>query len=285
MRCRTAAALLVAVLCALAAATTLPEYIDRCEVDLWSDKSTECGTDAMFCTGYAFLGRDANGEPERRTGCRPCEVMPAGMQRDAAVADPLNVCNCAGGQFCRHTGPATQLDNRVIGYCEPSTLIGTPCNSTDQCIGVREPSTDGGAARREVGFCVGGRCAQCDPATYATTMGADVHVCPGYTQLSNGQRVYHNSMPGVSVSCSADGVLVTSGTPNFELKSGDAPPPPKTSGGNKDTEPYVLGLLVPIFLGTLCIAALLCALVTLIVGLLFYRRRRNGTLLRVGDSE
>lgn len=268
-----AVATLAVLLLALAAATTLPEYVDRCEVDLGSDKSSECGTDAMFCTGYAFLGRDADGEPERRTGCRPCEVMPAGMQRDAALADPLNVCNCAGGQFCRHTGPATQLDNRVIGYCEPSTLVGTPCNSTDQCVGVREPSTDGGAARREVGFCVRGRCAQCDPATFAATMGAATHICPGYTLLPSKQRIYHNSNPGVSVTCSEDGALVMAGTPNFELKAGDAPPEPKTKGEGEHDEPYVLGLLVPIFLTVLCVAALLCANFALLSVCMLRRRR------------
>ena len=100
-----------------AGAATLPEYIDRCEPNLASDKSTECQTDSIFCTGYAFIGRDTDGNAERKTGCRPCEVMPAGAQPDSAVHDPLNICNCLGGQYCRHTGLASELGNREIGYC------------------------------------------------------------------------------------------------------------------------------------------------------------------------
>lgn len=268
-----AATVLLLCVVAVALATTLPEYVDRCDPDLATDKSTECGTDAMFCTGYAFLGRNSDGVAERRLGCRPCEVMPAGAQRDDAVADPLNVCNCINGRFCRHTGPATELTNRVIGYCEPSTLVGTPCNSTDQCIGVREDSTDGGAARREVGFCVGGRCAQCDPATFAQVMGAAQHVCPGYTQLPNKQRVYHNANPGVVITCSADGALVATGEPNFELKAGDAPPEPKPPGPGKSEQPaYVPGLLVTIFLLMLCVACLLVLIFAVIVWSIARRR-------------
>lgn len=256
----------VVILCvciAVVTATTLPEFIDRCDPDLASDKSTDCGTDALFCTGYAFLGRDTDGNPERKTGCRPCEVMAQGAQPDSAVHDPLNVCNCVGGEFCRHTGLANDPDNREIGYCAVSQLLGTPCNSSDQCVTAdREDSTDGGKARAEVGFCVRGRCGQCDPATFAREMGSSQHVCPGYTQLSDGARVYHNSMPGVVVSCSDDGHLVTSGQPNFELKAGNAPPPPQAdptpAAEKNDEEPgYVLGLLVTIFILVVTIVLLL----------------------------
>lgn len=230
---------------AAVSAATAPEHVDRCEADLDSDKSSECGTDALFCTGYAFLGRDGDGLAERKQGCRPCEVMPAGAQPNTAVHDPLNVCNCAAGQFCRHTGPADDLSNRVIGYCEASTLVGTPCATSDDCRGARESSTDGGAARREVGLCVNGTCGQCDPAQWVAVMGAAQYVCPGYTRLADGARLYHNSMPGVAVSCSAGGRLQMSGTANWELKSADAPAPGSATATDveKKEEDFVAPLL------------------------------------------
>jgi hypothetical protein len=272
MRCL---AVVAALLIVAAVATTLPEYVDRCSADLATDKSSDCGTDALFCTGYAYLGLDSDGEPERKLGCRPCEVMPSGAQRNGAVFDPLNVCNCVGGMFCRHTGPAEDLSNRVIGYCEQSTLVGTPCNTTDECIGAREASTDGGAARREVGFCVNGKCAQCDPANFATAMGAAQHVCPGYVRQSSGQRVYHNSMPGVVISCSADGALVASGQPNFELKAGDAPPPEHEHQPTAKLPDYVPALLAVVFVLVLCIAALLSANLVGLLAVLWSRRPRK----------
>jgi len=279
---------LMAFFTVVAVATTLPEYVDRCDPDLASDKSTQCGTDAMFCTGYAFLGRDSDGVAERKLGCRPCEVMPAGAQRDAAVHDPLNVCNCLGGSFCRHTGNADDLNNRVIGYCETSTLIGTPCNTTDQCVGVREETTDGGAARREVGFCVQNRCAQCDPANFASVMGASTHVCPGYTLLSSGLRVYHNSMPGVTVTCSAEGALVMAGEPNFELKAGDAPPeaePPKSKSGDEKELSHLLGLTIAVLLVLLCVAVLLFVNAGAIIACIVARRREgsHGMMSELGS--
>lgn len=194
--------------------------------------------------------------------------MPAGAQPDSAVHDPLNICNCLGGQYCRHTGLASELGNREIGYCVASSLAGTACNTTDQCRGPREDSTDGGAARREVGFCVGGKCAQCNPDTFAGEMGSSQHVCPGYTLLANNRRVYHNSMPGVVVSCSVDGMLITSGQPNFELKAGNAPPDPEPSvapSPKKDDEPsYVLGLLITIFVVMLVIGILVAGVAAMI---------------------
>ena len=265
--------ILLCTLLAVAAAITLPEYIDRCEADLASDKSSECGIDAVFCTGYAFIGHDLDGFPERKTGCRPCEVMPAGAQADSAVHDPLNVCNCGGGQYCRHTGLAVDPDNREIGYCTASTLIGTPCNTTENCRGPREDSTDGGAARREVGFCVQHKCAQCEPDKFSDEMGSPQHVCPGYTRLPDGTRLYHNSMPGMVVTCSADGTLTTSGQPNFELKAGDAPPEAISEGnGKSDEEPgYVLGLLVANLIFVVIVTVLLTLLAVL--GYFLWRKR------------
>lgn len=244
-------------------ASTAPEYVDRCEPDLASDKSSECDRDALFCTGYAFIGRDRDGNPDRKMGCRPCEVMAAGAKPDAAVHDPYNVCNCAGGEFCRHTGLANELDNREIGYCYPSTLVGAPCITNANCTtGEREDSTDGGKSRTEVGFCVRGQCGQCDPDMFAQVMGSPQHVCPGYTLQTDGARVYANSLPGVMVTCSPDGRLVTSGQPNFELKAGNAPPQQdKPSKGHKDDEEpgYVLGLLISNFVLLLCLVTVMVA--------------------------
>jgi hypothetical protein len=110
-------------------------------------------------------------------------------------------------------------------------------------------------------------------------MGAAQHVCPGYTQLANGLRVYHNANPGVVITCAADGTLVATGEPNFELKAGDAPPEPKPAGdgeGAKD-EGYVLGLLVTIFLLVLCVAALLTLNFGAVVTYLVRRRADSRT--------
>lgn len=265
-------------------ATTAPQYIEQCTVDLGTDQSTQCGLDALFCTGYAVLDVNSDGVAVQKRGCRPCEVSPNGAQPNSAVYDPLNVCNCAGGEFCRHTNSDVSSSNRVVGYCEQSTLVDTNCSIDDDCKGVRESSTDGGFARRERGHCVAGVCRQCDPAAFVVTYGATSFACPGYTEQLDGTRVYNNARPGTRVTCTADGTLVSDGTVDFQVKAGNAHLPSSSltpssapSASNTfqpDDNNYKAGSYAGFAL--LSLAALVCCLAFVsALAYIVYDKRRN----------
>lgn len=192
--------------------------IRACEINLGWAGSTECSQDALFCTHPSVAATDL--------ACRQCHVNPAGPLPDLSVYDPLNLCNCLPGEFCRQTGADASL-----GVCEPSTLVGTDCTTDEDCEGAREEAVQG-FSRRERGFCVQGKCAQCNPATFARDWNSMTHTCHGYGLNGDGNRAYHNARPGTQITCLSNGTLVSEGEIDWALQHVNNEIPSSTSSDN-----------------------------------------------------
>lgn len=189
-----------------------------CEIDLGWAGSTECSQDALFCTHPSVAAT--------KLACRQCQVNPVGPLPDMSVYDPRNLCNCLPGEFCRQTGP-----NASLGVCEPSTLVGKDCTTDEDCEGVREEAVQG-FSRRERGFCVQGKCAQCNPATFARDWNSMTHTCHGYGLNGDGNRAYHNARPGTQITCLSNGTLVSEGEIDWALQHVNNEIPSSTSSDN-----------------------------------------------------
>lgn len=237
-----------------------------CTVDLGFAGSTQCSRAALFCT-HDSVSTDA-------LSCRSCYVNPSGPLPGLSVYDPHNFCSCLPGEYCRQTG------NDTLGVCAPSQLVGTQCSTDVDCEGPRERSVDG-YSRRERGFCVQGRCAQCNPATFERDWGSDTHTCHGYRLNGAGERVYHTARPGTQVMCMPDGSLMTSGQVDWERQeqgtvpgsSGAVVTDDADGGDNNDSRAEDAAILSFVLIAFVCCGLPIITLLVVILVFLVRLRR------------
>jgi hypothetical protein len=248
-----------------------------CVVDVaLSDRSSQCAR-GEYCATVQYLGLDANGDVLNARDCRECDVASGGAQPSMGVYDALNYCNCGAGEFCRQTAPQYADQPGAVGVCERSMLVGSACNSSDDCEGVREHSLDGGYSRAERAYCHQGTCRQCDPTEFEAAHGSLSKTCPGYLAHPDGSRYYLSALPGVTMTCTASGDLVASGTVDWERKEGNIG---GAAGTNNAEEEHMTGLMatsfVLIVLGLCCA----CAFATVVIVMLsvLVARTGNGNL-------
>ncbi len=227
-----------------------------CTVDLGTDHSIECAR-GEFCIPVRYLGVDGDGDAQTTRDCRECDVATGGGQPGDGVYDPLNVCNCDAGEFCRQTSASFDTQASVVGYCEPSTLVGMNCSTNDDCEGEREHSLDGGYARAERAYCHRGACRQCNPDEFSAAYGSSSIVCLGYVLYPNGIRKYLTARPGTVVTCTAGGDLLSSGAVDWELMHSKAVVPTNGEGSEREPE-YVAGLLATNFVMLVLLMGCIC---------------------------